>query len=385
MKIILATETYHPDTNGAAYFTYRLAIVLAKGGHRVLVFTPAKKFKTLASVEEGVTVYRIRAIPTIFNKHYRVSPFTGRIIKKIIAKERPDLCHIQSHFFIGTSVYEAAQKLGLPVIGTNHFMPDNLTHYVHLPHFAEEILKKIMWQQCVRLFSKFDIVSTPTKTAANLLEEHGFKKPITVISNGIDLNIFNPKNDGGYLREKYHLPNGPLILYVGRMEKEKNVNLIIKAFNLVLEEAKAHLILAGVGNELAALKNFAQEIGIQDRITFTGFISDKDLPSLYSLANVFIIAGIAELQSIVTLEAMASGLPVVAVEAMALPELVKDGINGYLFFPGDYNGLANKIIIILKNNELRKKMSEESLKMAMEHSFEKTLDQFEEIYGRLVK
>jgi len=384
MKILLATETYHPDTNGAAYFTYRLATNLVKKGYKVLVLAPARKFKTSKEEEEGVTIYRLRSVSTVFNKLYRTSPFTKRIIFKILKKERPDIVHIQSHFFIGTSVFEAAKSLGIPTIGTNHFMPDNLTHYVHLPSWSEKILKKIMWQQCVRLFSKFDIVTTPTKTAADLLVKQGFQNPIVVISNGIDLNIFNPQNKGFYLLNKYHLPNCPLILYIGRMEKEKNVDLIIKAFNLVLKKVKAHLVLGGVGKNEKLLKELARQLLIDRHITFTGFIFDKDLPNLYVLADIFVIAGIAELQSLVTLEAIASGLPVVAVKAMALPELVKNDLNGYLFSDGDYVDMAKKIIKILVDKKLKEKMSQESLRIAGEHSFTKTLDQFEKLYQQIV-
>ncbi len=384
MKILLATETYHPDTNGAAYFTYRLATGLAQRGHQVSVFTPARRFKTSVDQEDGVRVAHIRSVPTILNKLYRTAPFADRIIFELMQKEAPDLIHIQSHFFVGTSVFKAAQRLGLPVIGTNHFMPDNLVHYLYLPPLLGRALKRFMWHQCVRLFSKFNLVTTPTQTAADLLKRFGFKKEIIVISNGIDLKIFNNKNNGSYLRERYHLGDQPIILYVGRLEEEKRVMVLIRALALVLKEMPAQLVLVGVGNDESRLKNLAQELGVRKQITLTGFIPDADLPNLYSLVQVFAIASVAELQSIATLEAMASGLPVVAARSNALPELVKEGINGYLFRPDDEIELAQELIKILGDQTQRRAMSEKSLELVKNHSFDKTLDRFEELYQLLL-
>jgi glycosyltransferase involved in cell wall biosynthesis len=386
MKILIATDTYYPDVNGAAYFTYRLATILAKRGHNVFVMCPSRSFKNMVSNDKGVTVYGIRSIRIPVYQNFRVSPlFISRIIRGAVEEISPDIVHIQNHFLIGKQAVSAAKKLGIPVIGTNHFMPENLVHYLHLPEIAEKWLRKFAWRQCIRIFEQLDFVTTPTKTAVALLKNAGFSKDVMPISCGIDLERFKPTNDGLYLKQIFAVPNNkPVLLYVGRLDKEKRIDIILRALPDILRVTSVHLVLAGVGKEKQKLEELTEELGIQKAVTFTGFVPDKDLQNIYRIADLFVIAGIAELQSIVTMEAMASGLPVVAVNAMALPELVHDGENGYLFSHGDSQMLAEKIIAILSNQTMRAQMSQKSLEIIKDHDINKIIEKYESIYNEVI-
>jgi 1,2-diacylglycerol 3-alpha-glucosyltransferase len=386
MRILIATDTYHPDVNGAAYFTYRLTTILAERGHNVFVMCPSRSFRNTVSDDEGVMVYGIRSIPLPLYLDFRISPlFVSRIIKRAVKEISPDIVHIQNHFLIGKQAVGAAKKLGIPVIGTNHFMPENLVHYLHPPRDAEKRLQQLAWRQCVRVFEQLDFVATPTKTAAALLRNAGLSKDVVPISCGIDLERFKPTNDGSYLKQRFAIPNNkPVLLYVGRLDKEKRIDVILRSLPDILRVASVHLVVAGIGREKKKLEEATEKLGMQETVTFTGFVPDKDLQNIYRIADLFVTAGIAELQSIVTMEAMASGLPVVAVNAMALPELVHDGENGYLFSDGDSKMLAEKVIAILSNQTMRAQMSKKSLDIIKGHDINKVVEKYESIYNQII-
>ena len=236
----------------------------------------------------------------------------------------------------------------------------------------------------MRVFEQLDYVTTPTKTAAALLAKAGLSKEVVPISCGIDLERFKPTNDGVYLRQRFAIPRDKqVVLYVGRLDKEKRIDMILRALPDISRVTSVHLVLAGIGKERRNLEELASKLGIQQAVTFTGFVPDEDLPNIYGVADLFVTAGIAELQSIVTMEAMASGLPVVAVNAMALPELVHDGENGYLFSDGNSQMLAERIIAILSDQETRAEMSKRSLAIIEDHDINKTIEKYESIYSEI--
>ena len=142
-------------------------------------------------------------------------------------------------------------------------------------------------------------------------------------------------------------------------------------------------MLAGIGKEKRALEGLAEELGIQSAVTFTGFVPDEDLQNIYRVGDLFVMASKAELQSIVTMEAMASGLPVVAANAMALPELVHDGENGYLFSDGNSQMFAEKVVTILSNQAMMAEMSRKSLEIIKDHDINKVVERFESIYSKI--
>ena len=386
MKILIAADTYYPHVNGASYFTQRLAFYLQQRGHRVLVIAPSRAFKNEFYTHE-TPIQGIRSIPVLIQKDFRFSPpfLLGSIVENVIASYAPEVVHVQGHFFICKAVLKEAKKLGLPTVGTNHFMPENLTHYTHLPAFAVSWLHKWGWKWFRTVFEELDIVTTPTHTAARLLQQIGLKKEVLPISCGIDRRQFCPSANGTALKKKYSLPEGKkILLYVGRVDREKNIDIILHGFSRVARIVNVHLVIAGRGADENRLKGIVRLLGIYERVTFAGFVPDEDLPGFYAMADCFIIAGTAELQSIVTLEAMASGLPVIGVRAMALPELVQAGANGCLFDPGDESGVANCITAVFSDGSRRKEMSAGSLAIIERHDIEQTINQFESIYRSLV-
>lgn len=382
MRILIATDTYYPHVNGASYFAQRLARHLQNRGHAVAVVAPSTSFKNAKSVVNGILVYGIWSLPVFFYKKFRFSPppiFIKFHIRGIIEEFNPDVVHLQGHFFVSRTVLNAARVKRIPVIATNHFMPENLAHYLHLPAVVADFIKDLAWRDFAGIFNRADYITTPTETAAGLIRKR-LQSSVKAISCGIDLERFNPRNKGEYLIQRYQIPRKPVLLYVGRLDQEKNLDLVLRAIAKIVSKIGFHFVIAGTGADSGRLKNLAEELFIGGAVTFTGFIPDEDLPNLYALADCFIIAGTAELQSIVTMEAMASGLPVIAVNAVALSELVRDGENGFLFENQDTEMLAEKITAIFSDQGLRKRMGEKSLEFIAAHDINKTISALEKIY-----
>ncbi len=387
MKVLIASDTYYPHVNGASYFTQRLADALTKRGHEVAVISPSLSIGNDTFMRGAVKVYGVRSFPVLIVPKFRfVLPWIiNRRIAQAIREFKPDIVHIQMHFLVSRTALAAAQKQGIAVVATNHFMPENLSHYLPVPQFVRNGINALAWKDAVRVLGKTYAVSSPTKTA-NTFIEPWIGRTLPAISNGIDLVRFNPTNDPTPAQKTYKLPTDkPVLLFVGRLDKEKNVDVVLRAAALALKKVEFHFAIAGHGAESKKLEKLARELGIEKNVTFCGFVPDEILPSLYAAADCFVNAGIAELQCIVAMEAMATGLPVLGADAVALPELIHHGKNGYLFRPGDVVELAGHIVDVLSDGAKRANMAEHSLEIIAGHDINTTLETFEDFYREALR
>ncbi|WP_238585539.1 glycosyltransferase [Legionella quateirensis] len=384
---MMVLDSYPPDLNGGAYFTHRLAQSLQDRGHEVLVICPSRTFRQNYGEYHGVRLYRVRSWPILLYKNFRVCwpVFIKKGIQKAIADYNPEVMHIQGKFFLGSICHRICLSMGIPMLATNHFMPENFFHYTYLPKRFESWFHSMCWKNIVAMLSTVDVVTTPTKTAVKLLEQTQLKKEIYPVSCGIDLQKFKPAQDADFLRQQFNIPVKPTLLYTGRLDKEKNLFVVIHAFYQAVQQLDCHLVLTGNGTEKKRLEYLAKELNISQHITFTGYLADDDYPKIYGLADCFVHAGTAELQSIVALEAIASGLPLLGANAMALPELIKHGVNGYLFRPDDTNTLSRYMIELLENTDKCREMGMESRTLSLTHDIGNTAIQYEQLYQRICK
>jgi phosphatidylinositol alpha 1,6-mannosyltransferase len=283
--------------------------------------------------------------------------------------------HTQGHMVAGRAVVRAAVHADRPLVATNHLMPENLVAHVPGPQVLKRMAARIAWQDLGRVFGRADIVTAPTPRAVELLERGTGLTGASPVSCGIDIDGYHSEPD----------PPGvvPSVLFVGRLDQEKRVDELIRAFAAVPERHAARLEIVGDGARRADWTALAAGLGIGDRTTFHGFVPEDELRAAYSRAAVFVMPGIAELQSIATLEAMAAGTPVLAADAMALPHLVHPGRNGWLFAPGDVPELTARLVTLLRDPALRRRMGARSRRLAADHAIGATLDAFEAIYRRL--
>jgi len=389
MNILIGTDNFYPNVNGSANFAYELAKGLVRNGHHISVIAPSRKFKHTLTKHEGMMIYGIRSvmIPKIIHPARLRIPLAINPLKirKIIAEASPQVIHIQDHFMIGSQVASAGRKLGIPQIGTNHFLPENLIHYLYPPDFAKKPLSKLAWKQFINVYKHLDLITTPTKTATSLIKNLGLKNPVIAISCGVDLARFNPKNNGDYLKKRYKITNlKPVILFVGRLDKEKNIDLLIKAFSNVLKSIDVQLVIAGKGKERSNLLKLSQTLAVDKNVTFTGFVSEKDLPYLYRIADVFAIASIAELQSIATMEAMACGCAVVTTDVGAVSNYAIKNETALVVDPHDINNIAKSIVQLVKNKKEREIIAKNGFNYIKKFNWDKSTDELEATFKKYV-
>ncbi|MBP2436797.1 glycosyltransferase [Microbacterium amylolyticum] len=379
LTVLLGCDTFSPDINGAARFAERLAAGLVRRGHAVHVSAPSQQYRrTPARTEriegEDLTMHRLPSVPLPWHEWLRfVWPWRSKhYARRVLDSVRPDVVHIQSHIVIGRGLTREARKRGIPVIATNHTMAENVLDSTRLPDWANRRLVRAAWADARRTFEMCATVTTPTRKAADFLEGTINVAGVVPVSCGIDMSQYtadlSPRPDNR-------------IVFVGRLTAEKRVEDIIRAAARLDPALDVHVDLVGDGDQRQALAELAEQFGLGDRVTFHGHVSDEELRATLTRASVFAIASIAELQSIATMEAMASGLPIVAADAVALPHLVSHGENGYLFEPGNVGDLAEHLRTVLTaRSEDRERMQRASLSLVAVHDFDRTVDVFEALY-----
>ncbi|MBQ0825465.1 glycosyltransferase [Streptomyces tagetis] len=375
-RVVIGADTFPPDVNGAANFAQRLAAGLAARGHDVHVICPATQTGAGSGVEHGITVHRVPSYRTPFHPTFRVCLpwFSTRSLARMLHELQPDVVHVQSHFALCRALAGAARRRGVPVVATNHFMPENLIGYTRLPARLASAAREIGWRDLVRVHRRADIVTAPTPRAARLLHEQGLETPVLAVSCGLDLDRFSRpgRRRGDDDRAR--------VLFVGRLDEEKNVHELLRALALQPARLDATADIVGDGSRRRALEELADTLGIRERVTFHGLATDEEVLDAYARCDVFCMPGTAELQSLATMEAMAAGKPVVAADAMALPHLVHHGRNGYLFPPGDIQALATCLTRLLDDPAARRDMGAAGREIVAEHDITRTLTVFEDLY-----
>ena len=416
MKIVISTDVYYPMINGVAVFSKNLATGLKKRGHQVMVLTPSisGKFSVEKDPNCNFTVVRLKStrmylypdqiekipndkkilgikIPQLLYKnglHVSYNPYSD--IRRVLEDFKPDIIHNQTSGPLALAIFRYAKKRNVPIVMTDHTYPDNLTQQVKLPKFAKKPINAAMNAYFMSFLRRSEYATLPTKQAITDLlpkNHHSFKVPVEALSYGIDLSHFTKGPASEEIYKKYAIPkNVPIVLYVGRIDPEKSLDILVNSFKKLIKEApKAHLVMVGDGTAREKLEKMVKRKKLGSQTHFIGRVVGDDLSQIYRTGTVFVITSKTETQSIVLMEAMASGLPAIAVNAGAVTELVKDGENGFIFEPNDTAGIASGINTIISNKELREKMSKNALKMIAKHDINYTLSRFEKIYNNVLR
>lgn len=379
MRILIGADTFAPDVNGSATFARALAAGLALRGHDVHVMAPAKFRQSGTFTEDHagaqLTVHRIYSWrwpphPWLrFMLPWRVKANAERIVRTI----HPDVIHFQSHIVVGRGLATAAKRHGIRLIGTNHTMPENIVQHVRiLPRFMLDWLVKVQWNSARHWFEKADEVTAPTRRAADFFERNTGITNVHAISCGIDASLytadFTPRTRN-------------IVTFLGRLDEEKHVDELLTAIARLDPALDVQVQIVGDGEARRGLEAKARELGIEDRTDFMGKVSYEELRAALTRTTVFGMPSRAELQSIATMEALASGIPVVAANAMALPHLVHPDENGYLYEPGDVDALAGYLTKVLTASQAElTRLKKGALKTVKVHDIQTTLDTFEAIY-----
>lgn len=389
MKIGIFTDTYNPTVSGVVTSVNMIEQELKKRGHEVYVFAPSKSIQP----NDNQTLYMLKSMPLLVAKQYknRVATFYSRDVAKKIKEIGIDIVHTQSEFGLGHFGKVMSRKMGIPFIHTYHTMWEDYIHYI-IPIHGRNIYSK----RFVRTFSrsfvrKAECVITPSKKTEKYLK---YKckvknKPIYVIPTGIDTTAFLPSNFTDEQRISLKsslgiLPNEKVVLFLGRVAEEKSVDLILKNMpQLFKTNPNTKFLIVGDGPSKNDLEKLAKDLNISDKVIFTGKVAWKEVPKYYSIADIFVNASITETQGLTFLEAMASGVPIVAKYAPNLTEYIHHQKNGILLRnPQDF---AKCIKNVLDNKELHNKFSKAGLETAQNYSVEEFGDKLEALYTEVIR
>ncbi|WP_380164303.1 glycosyltransferase [Jannaschia sp. R86511] len=380
-RVLLGADTFAPDVNGAARFAERLALGLAGRGHDVHVVSPSTDGRSGRETMGAVTVHRVASVRTPVHPTFRVArPWrVAGDARRLLADVAPDVVHPQSHFPVSRSLAAAAGEAGVPLVMTNHFMPENLFGHARVPAALRRAAARWAWRDLARVFAQAQVVTAPTPRAVELLAASGGVLGARAVSCGIDLAGYGRDLPATGARDGADAT--PVVLFVGRLDEEKRVGQLLRAVAALPPELPVRLDVVGDGTCRREWEQLAVDLRLGSRARFLGRVDEDVLRHAYASATVFCMPGVAELQSLATLEAMASGAAVVAADAMALPHLVEEGANGWLFPPGDVAALADRLLRVLADREGARRMGEHSRRLAAGHDIETTLDAFEAVYA----
>lgn len=385
MRIVIASDLHWPTINGIATFGRNLARGLADAGHEVVVVAPSPTGRRYEEIDGNHRVLRTRSIEFPLYQHLRISLPPIREFRRLVKDFRPDLVHVQTPLGEGMAAVSVAKRRGIALVGTNHSMSENFIDNIKLPRLLVRPVDRFLRGFGTRFYSNFSHVTLPTQAALDMQKPEAFTKPTSAISNGIDLERFHPAEPPAGFRQRFEVPDEvPVVLYVGRVDAEKHLHVLLEAAKRMLEEDTFHLVIVGFGVDGDRLERLTDELGIREHVTFTGRIEEEDKPDFFRIATVFAMPSPAELQSISTLEAMASGLPVVAVDAGALGELCVDGLNGLRFPFDDAEAMASGLTRILRDPELAGRMGSASLEIAARHDLRETIRRYVALYEQVV-
>jgi 1,2-diacylglycerol 3-alpha-glucosyltransferase len=357
MKIAIYSDTYPPQVNGVASFAEKTARALTERGHNVQVFST-------------------NVIPSL--------PFWGYPGERILLplgfslpkvwKFKPDVIHTHTPLGIGWEAIYVSKLLRVPVVGTHHTFYDHYLRYVGMDY---EFTKKMSWLYTVAYYNRCDFVMSPSRSLADFLIAHGLRRPTEIVPNCIDTDLFRPGEN-----EK----TGKTLVYMGRLGHEKSIDVVLRAFAILRKEFPGvELAIVGDGPERATLEGLARELGICDSVRFLGVKRGAELVHALQESDIFLTASASDNMPLSILEAMATGLPVVGANALGIPEIVRDGADGFLCAPFSPESMAEKTAILLRDPAMRKKFSESAHLAAQNYSRARVAENLENIYTKVIK
>lgn len=377
MKIGFFTDSYRPYVSGVVQSIDTFSRELMRRGHEIYVFAP--RYPHNGGKE--VNIYRFPSFHTPFYPDFYIGLPIRWSAKKYVQEWNLDIIHVHSPFIIGHTGAYFARKLDIPLVFTYHTLYDQYAHYFP---FASVLVQKVVISIARDFCNRCDLVITPTGVVKQLLTGYGIETQVVPIPTGIQTERFQ-KGDSSFLSRQFEIPpEQKILLYVGRLGKEKNLDFLLRSFSLVLQNyPEVFLVIVGSGPEEESLKEEAREMGIGARVIFTGLLTPDVVTDVYRSSDCFVFPSVTETQGLVLVEAMASGLPVVAKAAFGSLAMVDDGVTGFLCEQGEER-FAEYILRLLKEPELRKRMGDAALKRAMRLSADKMALRLESVYQALI-
>jgi len=384
------SDNFYPELSGIADTILRTGKELASRGHRITFFAPTHPKENYALVgrayEEPDFGKNIRVV-RFGSLGYPTGTGQGRLVIPTglrwlgMKQDPPDVMHVHLPFGMGLEGLAAAHALRAPLVGTNHTPISEFLRYspIHAEWLFRAIVTYDTW-----FYSRCDFVSSPCADIFTEMASHGFQKPHRVVPNAVDIARFTPSHSKKTLKQKHGFSEFT-VLYVGRLAKEKSIDVILRAVAQAKKEVPAlSVVLTGRGSAEVELRALAKELGIADAVRFLGFVEEKLLPEIYAASEVFVIASTSETQSIAAAQAMATGIPIVGVRAWGLKDYITPSL-GFLVAPGDTPAIAAHLVQLAQNPKLRATLGKGGVSFAKTLSPEAIADMWEEIYRTAIR
>ncbi len=374
LNIAIFTNAYKPIINGVVNCVDIMRHYLTKKGHNVYIFAPS--FNGYEDPPEE-NVFRYPSVNLSNKVKFPVAIRFFPKAEKFLSEHRIDVIHCHHPFILGDEGAKWAAKLDVPLFFTFHTQYEMYSHYIPLP---QDLVKSVSRSVVLAFAKKCSVIIAPGTAIVDLLRDnYGITENVVHMRNSINLDNFkNP--DGDEVRKKYgFLPGERVLVYVGRMAHEKNIPFLIDAFVKIVEKCPSRLMIIGEGSELENFRAYAADRGVGDRIVFTGRIEYSKIPLYYGAADAFVMTSTTEVKPLALLEAMAAGLPIVAVSACGVSDTVIDGKNGFLSGE-DRAEFAEKVAELISDPELLRRMGEESVRIADSYSGDGAMDTLVGLY-----
>ncbi|MFW5856234.1 MAG: glycosyltransferase [Planctomycetota bacterium] len=324
MKIAMFTNTYTPHVGGVANSVRRFTEQLRERGHRVLVVAPV--FPDQPEDEEAV--HRVPAIQNFNGSDFSVALPIKPDLDARLRDFGPDLLHAHHPYLLGDTALRAEAELGTALVFTHHTFYEHYTHYTPIDG---EVFRQFVVELSTRYANLSDRVIAPSESVAAILAERGVTTPIEPIPTGVDCARFASGDGAAVRREAGIPPEAHVVGHLGRLAEEKNLAFLGDAVADYLGEREdAWFLVVGDGDFRDGLETRLRDRGVGDRTVFAGKRTGADVVDAYHAMDVFAFASKSETQGMVLVEAFASGVPVVALDAPGARDVVRDGENGRL-------------------------------------------------------
>jgi 1,2-diacylglycerol 3-alpha-glucosyltransferase len=389
LKIAFFLDNFYPQVNGVVTSSINTANELARRGNDVLAVVPRPGKEEMAKYPKDYfdhPTYFQKGFPAYFYPDFNFTYTFSAKLHKAVKDFGPDIIHFHAPFTIGYQAIRTARKLNVPVVGTFHTFFAEPEYLSLIGMQDSKFLINFGWWYSNQYFNRCDAVVSPGKDTARFLKTKDLKSPVHLISNGVET--------AKYSKFKFNADKFPVkpgkneewILFIGRISKEKCLDVLLDAVEIVMAKRKnVRLLVVGDGPYRPTMEALAAKKNIKDKIFFTGMIPNKDLleSGILNKMKLFATPSTSENQPMTIIESIMFDLPIVGVDARGVPELIEG--NGFIVKPGDPKEMAAKMLKILSSKLLYWKFSGRSKELKKKYDIRNTTDSMEGLYRELLR